>query len=293
MTGGSPTEPPYRERRIEKARYTVELILDTIFRPGDWAAKLTHRVGLQGKLRTTTTVIHPSGKLRREAPLRIAFASDFHAGATTDDALLAEACRMLDALEPDVLLLGGDFVSVRASDIRRLAPELAKVNAPYGKFAVPGNHDLRANFPEVAGALQEAGVTLLRNSRVTLASPFNDVHICGLDDKTRGRPRADLAIDGAEGTRVVLMHSPDGLEAIGDRSFDLALCGHTHGGQVVLPWGFPLWVPGEGLNRTYCHGRFGVGEDETSTLIVSRGVGCSTVPVRAFAAPEVHLCLIV
>lgn len=293
MTGGSPTEPPYHERRIEKARHTAELIIDRMLRPGDWAAKLTHRLGLQGKLHTTTTVIQPAGKLRREAPLRIAFASDFHAGSSTGDALLSEACRLLDALEPDVLLLGGDFVSVRASDIHRVAPELAKINAPYGKFGVLGNHDLRSNLPEVITALTDAGVTVLRNARATLDSPFGDVHICGLDDQTRGRPRADLAMDGAEGTRIVLMHSPDGLQAIGDRPFDLALCGHTHGGQVVLPWGFPLWVPGEGLNRTYVQGRFDVGVNQAGTLIVSRGVGCSTLPLRAFAAPEVHLCLIV
>lgn len=293
MTGGSSPEQTRPERRIEKARYTVELILDTIFRPRDWAGTLTHRLGLQGKLHTTSTVIQPNPQLRREAPLRIAFASDFHAGATTGNALLADACRALDALDPDVLLLGGDFVSVRAADIHRLAPHLAKINAPYGKFAVLGNHDLRSNYPEVIEALADAGVQVLRNSSITLEKPFSDVSICGLDDTTRGYPRADLAIDGTAGTRIVLMHSPDAIEAIGSRPFDLALCGHTHGGQVVLPWGFPLWVPGEGLNRTYVQGRFGVGPNNASTLIVSRGVGCSTLPLRAFAAPEVHLCLIV
>jgi predicted MPP superfamily phosphohydrolase len=293
MTAGSSTEPTRPERRIEKARYTVELILDRVFRPRDWAGRLTHRLGLQGKLHTTSTIIQPNPQLRREAPLRVAFASDFHAGSTTGDELLAESCRALEALDPDVLLLGGDFVSVRAADIHRLAPHLAKVNAPYGKFAVLGNHDLRSNFPEVIAALELAGVKVLRNAHVTLEKPFADVNICGLDDTTRGYPRADLAIDGTVGTRIVLMHSPDGIEAIGDRAFDLALCGHTHGGQVVLPWGFPLWVPGEGLNRTYVRGRFGVGRNKASTLIVSRGVGCSTLPLRAFAAPEVHLCLIV
>src|SRR3954469_11668164 len=293
MIGGSSAEPTRPERRIEKARYTVELMLDRLFSPGDGTAKITHRLGLQGRLRTTSTVIQADSQLRREAPLRIAFASDFHAGSTTGDALLVEACRALDALEPDVLLLGGDFVSVRAADIHRLAPHLAKINAPYGKFAVLGNHDLRSNYPEVVDALAGAGVKVLRNAHVTLEKPFADVSICGLDDKTRGYPRADLAMDGTQATRIVLMHSPDGIEAIADRPFDLALCGHTHGGQVVLPWGFPLWVPGEGLNRTYVQGRFGVGPNKASTLIVSRGVGCSTLPVRAFAAPEVHLCLIV
>ena len=293
MIDGSSVEPPRPERRIEKARYTVELVLDTIFRPRDWASKLTYGLGLQGKLRTTTTTVHADPQLRREAPLRIAFASDFHAGATTGDALLARACRALDALEPDVVLFGGDFVSVRAADIHRLAPHIAKINAPYGKFGVLGNHDLRSNYAEVIAALEGAGVRILSNSRVTLPRPYADVSICGLDDMTRGHPRPDLAIDGAEGTRIVLMHSPDTLNAIGDRPFDLALCGHTHGGQVVLPWGFPLWVPGEGLNRTYAQGRFAVGPKKASTLIVSRGVGCSTLPIRAFAAPEVHLCLIV
>jgi predicted MPP superfamily phosphohydrolase len=293
MSRGSPVEPPRPERRIEKARYTVELILDTVFRPRHWAASLTHRLGLQGKLRTTSTVVQADPQLRREAPLRIAFASDFHAGATTGDELLADACRALDALEPDVVLFGGDFVSVRASDIQRLAPHIAKITAPYGKFGVLGNHDLRSNYREVIAALDDAGVQILSNARVTLERPYADVSICGLDDMTRGHPRADLALDGAEGTRIVLMHSPDTLAAIGDRPFDLALCGHTHGGQVVLPWGFPLWVPGEGLNRTYHQGRFAVGPKKTSTLIVSRGVGCSTLPIRAFAAPEIHLCLIV
>src|ERR1041384_3536982 len=110
MIGGSNVEPPRPERRIEKARYTVELILDRIFRPRDWASKLTYGLGLQGKLHTTSTTVQLDPQLRREAPLRIAFASDFHAGSTTGDALLAHACRTLDALEPDVVLFGGDFV---------------------------------------------------------------------------------------------------------------------------------------------------------------------------------------
>jgi predicted MPP superfamily phosphohydrolase len=222
----------------------------------------------------------------------VAFASDFHAGPTTDPRLLAAACRALRAFEPDVLLLGGDFVSVRASYIDLLAPLLADIPAPLGKFGVLGNHDLRANRSEVVRALEAAGVRMITNDRVTLAAPFDDVTVCGLDDPTRGTPRADLAMDGASGTRIVLMHSPEGLESIEDRPFDLAVCGHTHGGQVAFPGGRPVLVPGGHLNRKYCSGSFTLG-DRTRHLLVSRGVGCSTIPVRLFAAPEVHLCLIV
>jgi predicted MPP superfamily phosphohydrolase len=133
---------------------------------------------------------------------------------------------------------------------------------------------------------------MLTNRHATLAAPFADVTLCGIDDPTRGDPRADHAMDDVEGTRIVLMHSPDGTACIGDRRFDLALCGHTHGGQIALPWGTPLLVPGGPLNRRYCRGLFHLDGAGARQLLVSTGVGCSTIPVRAFAAPEVHLCLI-
>jgi predicted MPP superfamily phosphohydrolase len=183
-------------------------------------------------------------------------------------------------------------VSVRAAYVDRLAPLLANIRAPYGKFGVLGNHDLRADHALVVKHLEHAGVRMITNRHVTLNAPFDDITICGLDDPTRGSPRADLALDGAPGTRIVLMHSPEGLAAIGDRPFDLAFAGHTHGGQVALPWGTPVLVPGGTLNRRYCSGAFRLDDAPTRWLLVSRGVGCSTIPIRAFAPPEVHLCTI-
>jgi predicted MPP superfamily phosphohydrolase len=259
---------------------------------------MAHSVGLQGRVGVSTSAFQlrqPLSEGARHAPraaLRIGFASDFHAGATTHPRLLSDACTALAAFRPDVLLLGGDFVSVRASYIDRLAPLLGAIDARLGKFAVLGNHDLRADHQRVVDTLEREGIQMITNRHVTLAAPFADISICGLDDPTRGNPRADLALDGVEGTRIVLMHSPEGLTAIGDRRFDLALAGHTHGGQVALPWGTPVLVPGGHLNRVYCSGSFQLGASAPRWLLVSRGVGCSTIPLRAFAAPEVHLCLI-
>jgi uncharacterized protein len=298
MTAGSVAWPRSRERRVERGRRSLEMLLDAVFRPKGWAAALAYRLGLQGSVRTSTTTVHTRG-LRSTAgeverpPLRIAFASDFHAGATTHPRLLAEACAALARLEPDVLLLGGDFVTLRASSIAHLAPLLAEIPAPYGKFGVLGNHDLRANYAHVVSELERAGVQMLANRHVRLAPPFDDIDICGLDDPTRGSPRADLALGRATGTRIVLMHSPQGLLALEDHSFEVAFCGHTHGGQIAWPTGAPVVVPSGHLNRRYAAGRFDLEGDTPSTLLVSRGVGCSTVPVRLFAAPEVHLCLIV
>jgi predicted MPP superfamily phosphohydrolase len=290
--GFGATRPP-RERRASRSRRTIELVLDTIIRPGHWAAKLTYPLGLQGRVRSSVTEIRLSSRPAGAAPLRLAFASDFHAGGTTDSRLLAAACEQLAALEPDVLLLGGDFVSVRASYIDQLAPALGAVPARFGKFAVLGNHDLRADHAHIVQRLEHAGIEMLTNRHVTLATPFDDVSLCGLDDPTHGWPDAGAALDGASGTRIVLMHSPEGLRALAGRRFDLALCGHTHGGQIAAPWGQAILLPSGALNRQYTRGWFELDGGISRTMLVSRGVGCSTVPVRIFAAPEVHLCLIV
>jgi uncharacterized protein len=295
MTAGIDRRPFIRDRRLARTRRTLELTLDRIFRPGSWAATASYYAGLQGRLRVETTTIRvPRAANAAPRPtLRIAFASDFHAGPTTSARLLERAAQALAELEPDLLLLGGDFVSVRATDIDRLATLLERIPARLGKLGVLGNHDLRANHSHVAAALERAGVELITNRWVTLPAPFDDLTICGLDDSRHGDPRGDAAMDGAPGRRIVLMHAPEALREIGDREFDLALCGHTHGGQVVLPWGKPILIPRGELNHRYYSGEYTLGADGARRLLVSQGVGCSTLPVRLFAAPQVHLCLIV
>ena len=304
MTGAALAEPSRRDRRIDRARRSIEALLDELFRPGHWAATVAYRLGLQGRLRLreeTFVLSDISGEAPAEArqPLRIAFASDFHAGSTTHPALLDQACELLSSCEPHMVLLGGDFVTMRASAIHRLAQGLAAVSAPCGKYAVLGNHDLRADRATVVEALGQAGVRVLANEHVLLPPPFHEIAICGLEDATRGEPRADQALGTTAARRIVLMHSPEGLRAIGERAFDLAFCGHTHGGQIALPWGTPVVLPPGQLNRRFHKGRFDLRREHgresrgTRALLVTSGVGCSTIPVRLFAAPEVHLCLII
>lgn len=277
------------DRRDDARRRKVELILDRFFRPNAWAARTARALGLHGGPQSTVdTQVLGVERENGAPPLRLAFASDFHAGATTDVRLLAGACDTLNALLPDVLLLGGDFVSVRAADIYPLAGMLAEIHAPFGKFAVLGNHDLRSNSRTVTAALEDAGVRVLDNEVARLSAPHNDVAIIGLDDPIRGYPNGEI-MDHVSGVRVVLMHAPDGLLAIGDRDFDLALCGHTHGGQIALPNGTMPYLPAGKLSRAYARGVYRLGDDEDRVLIVSQGVGCSTLPVRTWCASQVHI----
>jgi predicted MPP superfamily phosphohydrolase len=265
------------------------MALDRFLRPGNWAARAAYVMGLQSG-RTVHVERHliPVARPRSAPPLRVAFASDFHAGATTSIRVLESACEAMAELRPDLLLLGGDFVTVRAKYIDVLAPLLATIPAPLGKLAVFGNHDLRADTPVIRRALVGAGVRILDNEAVRLPTPHDDITVVGLQDPIRGLPDARM-LDDATGVRIVVMHAPDGMLALGDRHFDLALCGHTHGGQIVLPRGVIPYLPAGKLSRQFAAGLFRVDPDGRRALLVSRGVGCSTVPIRLLSDAQVHL----
>lgn len=281
-------------RRIPDGTYHPSLakrikwqLSDWTYRHG-WAAELAHRVGLQrGVARREHRFELP--RAPGKAALRMVFASDFHAGPLTHPALIDEACRAIAAAAPDLLLLGGDFVYRRARDVDVLAQRLSALAPPLGTFAVIGNHDTLGDERHIIARLERAGVTVLVNQNVQLAAPHDDLWVCGLDDPVCGTPDAAAALDGATGTRLVLMHAPDGLLALDGHRFELALCGHTHGGQVALPFGIPIVVPEGRLSRRYSGGEYAL-PDRGARLLVSRGIGCSGVPVRLFAQPEVHVC---
>ncbi len=279
-----------RARDLTRLRRAAWLALDFGYR-GGWAAWLARRFFLHG---TICVRRHEAriGRWKQGPSLRIVFASDFHAGPVTHPELLNEASRAIAGAKPDLLLLGGDFISPFAQYIDGLAGRLAQIDAPLGKFAVLGNHDLIADDEYIIERLATAGVRTLVNENVRLPAPYDDLYLVGLDDFTDGFPDAEAALRGADGVRIVVMHSPEGLLALRGHRFELAFCGHTHGGQVALPGGVPIMMPGGPLNRTYAHGTHQLRDFEDATLIVSRGIGCSSLPVRLFAPPEVHICTV-
>ena len=277
---------------FSRRRRRAEWLLARLY-SGDWAAWLARRLGFQSgpEVRRHDLVFAdwPSGA----PPLVVGFASDFHAGPTTSEDLLAAAVDRLAEAEPDLVLLGGDFVSFTARYAHRISRKLEALTPPLGTFAVLGNHDLWAHDPHVVELLEGAGVRVLVNESVRLPAPWDEVALIGLDDYTTGAPDAAAAFAGAGAAafRLLLMHDPSTLLALGGRRFHLALAGHTHGGQVCLPGGFPILLPEGELARRYCRGRFDLPEHaagaDPARLLVSVGLGCSELPVRLFAAPEV------
>jgi predicted MPP superfamily phosphohydrolase len=213
--------------------------------------------------------------------LRIAFASDLHAGPTTHPSLFDEAFALLADANADVVLLGGDYVFLHAHYIDQIAQRVARLHPRLGIFGVMGNHDLWADDAAIASALGAAGARILVNERVELVP---GVALFGVDDPWTGvRPTLPLFAPD-DRVRIVLVHAPEGMLYLADEPFELALCGHTHGGQVALPGEIPILVPGP-LSRRYAHGLHDVGGGRS--LLVSRGVGAVEVALRTYADPDI------
>ncbi len=274
-----------RGEHYSRLRGAIEWTLAHLYR-GGWSARVVRRLGLQSPVRV---VRHRVAVARWPAglrPLRIAFASDLHAGPTTHPSLLDEVVRAIEDASPDVVLLGGDYVFMDAREVGALTTRLARLRATPQRFCVMGNHDLWANDARIADDLSGAGFALLRNGSVHLAPPFDHVSICGLDEPWTGSPDPRATFADARDVRVLLVHAPSGLLLTGDERFDLALCGHTHGGHIALPGGVPIVSVGP-LSRRYPHGEHRL--PDGATLIVSRGVGATESPLRLFADPDVRV----
>jgi predicted MPP superfamily phosphohydrolase len=268
-------------------RHATERVLGALLgerRTAGWS----YRLGGLGRVRVTRQelALAPGRPLPR--PLRIGFASDFHAGPTTHPALFDELLARLGEERPDVLLLGGDYVSFDAVHVAALRGFLAAARAPLGTFAVIGNHDIWNGRAEVETALRAAGVEVLVNRNIALPAPFGAVNVCGIDDPWTGRPDAGPTFAGADGVRIYLAHSPDGVFRLDGQRFDVGFSGHTHGGQIAAPGGRPLFRPSGPSSREYVYGRYQI--PDNGTLFVSRGIGCAGIPLRLNADPELLIC---
>ncbi|HEU4994816.1 MAG TPA: metallophosphoesterase [Gemmatimonadaceae bacterium] len=281
-----------RARHAGVRKKAIDVALGLVY-TGGWPAVITRAIGLQGDLQVSEHVFRIRRARADAPPLRLAYVSDFHAGPTVHPELMAAVLAAIGSSDVELLLLGGDFISFHARYVDRLIDGLERVTAPLGKFAVLGNHDLLGDDEYIVRRLADAGVTTLVNANARLAAPYDDIWVCGLDDWDEGEPDADRALHGADGTRIVLAHQPDALLSIGDRPFDIAFFGHVHGGQFLLDNRRPLISHRGPISKLYMHGGVFHAGVHDAPVLVSRGIGTSTLPARRHADPEVHLCTLV
>jgi len=233
-----------------------------------------HRIGL------TRETLPVSGLPTPLAGLRIGFITDLHRSATVSHEMVDRAVQLVLAERPDLIVLGGDYVSFADRQfVGPAADGLAPLTAPHGVFAVLGNHDDDHDMP---AALTAKGFTVLRDARTRLTIAGETLDIAGIRFWTHRVTDIARVLRGASPTVMLLAHTPKRLTEAASFSVPLMLSGHTHGGQIVLP----------GLGAVAAR-EFpviaGTARRDNTTVFVSRGVGTVYVPIRLNCPPEVAI----
>jgi len=222
----------------------------------------------------------------------IALLSDFHYDAHFSVHPLHAAIGMVNTLRPDLIALTGDFVSVpwfgdpveAAADAEPCAQLLRQMHAPHGLWAVTGNHDAFTDPERVTSTLRAAGIQVLSNQSVPIERDGARFWLGGVEDVLGGTADIDATlhdVPSAEAS-VLLAHEPDYADHVARHSVDLQLSGHSHGGQVRVPFVRPFYLPD--LAKKYIWGLYQVGR---LTLYTNPGLGTVGVPVRMNCPPEI------
>ena len=247
--------------------------------------------GLCGDLRCSVSGHRISNAPEFMRGLRLAFVSDVHALPRTTDADLDALAERIRETEPDILLLGGDYADT-AAPCRRFLKRVGKIPVRYGIFAAVGNNDREAfpDLPVLRRAASDAGIQLLVNESRTIHVGNGRLIIAGLDEYRHGHPDpAGLYPESASDSlyRVLISHFPRGLAPMPD----LMLSGHTHGGQFNAFGITPYTVGFERVFKRRGSPRFiaGMHACRGGTVLVSKGIGASRVPMRVCVRPEIDV----
>jgi predicted MPP superfamily phosphohydrolase len=224
---------------------------------------------------------------------RIAQISDIHLDEFTEPFFLERIVHHVNAIGPDLVALTGDFVTRGSLTFlderhaaRRCGEILSTLTCPL-RYAVLGNHDVSVSASLVIDSLQGNGIPVLVDEHVPIERNGSRFWLCGVNDPATTNPRLDLAIPPLATDPVILMaHEPDYADAVLQHPrghlVDVMLAGHTHGGQIRLPFFGALVLPPMG--RKYAEGLFNL---KNMQLYVNRGIGTVGIPFRLNCPPEI------
>lgn len=224
--------------------------------------------------------------------LRVAFVSDIHRGPYVPESRVGHVVDRVNALEADLILLGGDYVYMGTKYEASSFTQLARLDAPLGVFAILGNHDYGRPDSASPGpdkaiqAAAQAGIPLLRNRGVWIELQGQRIRLGGVADYKASTSDFGPALEGTEQSDFVLLlsHHPDLSEELPEDAVDLVLSGHTHGGQVTILGRWALHVPSDYGDKY----RSGIAKNDVTTVIVSNGLATSSpLPIRLYAPAQI------
>lgn len=228
-------------------------------------------------------------------PLTILQVTDFHYGLFLGNAELERMVKLLNALEGDMVVVTGDLFHSPITPIGE-APDILKGlrDRRFGNLAVMGNHDFYAGEMRSVDAMRAGGLTLLRNSWMTLQEQGMRIHVGGIDDPMVNWmlgtkfPNFETFMAKAPrepGVRILLSHRPSVLPLAAAAGMDFVMAGHIHGGQVVFPWpGVERGLSLASIVSPFTHGWYA---DGRTRMYLNRGIGLTFIPWRINCPPEI------
>lgn len=234
-------------------------------------------------------------------PMKIVVIADMQVGPYKGADFLEHVVTETNRLLPDFVLMPGDFILNDFSDVTDLEP-LQNLRASAGVYAVLGNHDQGRNRTvfgqprqnldrgeDVGSYLESLGITVLRNEHEVVSLGTEDIVIAGIDDMWTGRGNVQTALEEApeQLITILLSHNPSIIQNETARSANLIVSGHTHGGQIRLPFLGPVRSLPISIDQKFDQGVFEISNN--THLAITRGVGETWVRSRLFAWPEILL----
>ena len=231
---------------------------------------------------------------------RIAQVSDLHNAEFGEGN--SKLIQLLSQTEPDIIVLTGDLIDSRQTDIKIALAFARKAMKIAPVYFVSGNHEARVSeYEDLKMGLAEAGVIVLENQKVEITREGESITLMGIDDPSFqenylfgdsegvAKQAIETLLRVSDGYTVLLSHRPELFELYVETGMDLVFSGHAHGGQFRLPFIGGLVAPNQGFFPKYDAGLF---SEENTTMIVSRGVGNSIVPLRFNNRPEIIVVML-
>lgn len=214
--------------------------------------------------------------------------SDVHYGEYFDEEMLAKVVDKVNREKPDIVVFTGDLYDIytKSPETKPLIRQLGRIEAVVGKYAVWGNHDYGGGASRVyADIMEDSEFTLLKNSAVKVElSNEKTLSLGGVDDSLLGKGDITATNNGMKDAdfQILMTHEPDIVEGIALPGVDLVLAGHSHGGQVRIPFVDPV---GTTLAHQYKGGWYTIGEG--TSMYVNSGIGTTKLPVRFLVPPQI------
>mgnify|MGYP001435472326 CR=1 FL=1 len=198
----------------------------------------------------------------------------------------------INSLNADLVLFTGDLLddpSDPSINIERIILALSNIHADKGKYWVYGNHDHGGYGTDLIKEMfDQSGFTLLKNDAVLISSAKSSIQLAGLDDAILGKPdlTTTLLSESEDIFTILMAHEPDMADFTKEYSIDVQLSGHSHGGQIQIPFYGYIYTPY--LAEKYVEGSYMIGNLPLQ-LFVSRGIGTTRLPYRFLCKPEIAL----